>query len=283
MTARIQKNTETNRFELINNNTNELIKSYVYESDLNNYINNNNIDIIDEVSYTPISNTVPTFGINTRFDFVTQLTQMIINRDVNSFILTGSGGIGKSYNLLQTLGKNNKVEDEDYIIVKGGTTARGMFDLFYNNPTKLIIFDDCDDVLKDKRAINLLKGLLDTTGESRIAKWITVDGIEEVNFTGQVIFISNLLKDTLPQPLVSRSYFVDLHMTSEELISRLNFILPNMEHQLELSERKECLDLLNKYKEFTSDLNARTLIKLFNIRASGNEHWEQLAIYSLMS
>ena len=109
-------------------------------------------------------------------------------------------------------------------------------------------------------------------------------GIEEVIFTGSVVFISNLPMSKLPQPLLSRSLTVDLHMTLEETIERLDYILPHMESSLSDDKKKECLNLLNQYKEVTRDVNARTLLKLFAIREGmDSELWKDLAVYSLIN
>jgi uncharacterized protein YktA (UPF0223 family) len=282
MRANIQLNQTTTRHELVDTN-NKLIKSYVSKQDILNYAKMNDIEILDEVIYTETKIHIPTFKINTRFDFVTKLSNMVIHGKVNSFVLTGGPGLGKSYNLIQELTKLNRVEDEDYIFVKGASTARGLFQIIKNNPSKLIIFDDCDDVLKDPKATNILKAVLEQGARARMVSWSTSDGIDVVSFTGQIIFISNLPKGRLPAPIISRSFFVDLHMTNEEVIERLRFILPNMNDVvLTLDEKIECLDLLNEYKEVTSDLNARTLNKLFSIRAIGIG-WKELATYTLMA
>lgn len=280
---KIQFNKTTGRYELVNGNM--LVKAYVSRKDLQNYIDQNDITISEEVDYIETGIDIPKFSINQRFDFVKQLTDMVLDNHVKSFVLSGPGGIGKSYELTRKLLEKEYREDIDYVTIKGALTAKGLFDIFKNNSTKLIILDDTDDSLKDQKAVNLIKAAVDTTGEKRTISWVTTEGIDQVEFTGQIIFITNLPKQKVPQPILSRSFMVDLHMTPSETIERLEFILPNMDTDLPIEQRRECLELLNEYREITRDLNARTLLKLFAIRANGEQTgvWRELATYSLIS
>lgn len=276
---KIQINQTTKRYELLNNG--KLEKSYVSRKDLQNHIDQNGIVITEEVSYDVVTCDVPAFSINQRFEFVSQLSEMVINGKVNSFLLLGAGGLGKSYSIGQKLEEHNMTEGQDYVIIKGALTPKGMFEVLKENSSKLIILDDTDDSLKDPKTVNMLKAALDTN-KRRVISWVTYEGVDEIEFLGTVIFISNLPKDKLPQPLLSRSLMVDLHMTLEETIERLKFILPHMDTELSMEQRIECLDLLDEYKHLSRDVNARTLLKLFAIRNTGSA-WKQLAIYSLVN
>ena len=46
------------------------------------------------------------FGINQRFSFVEQMVDMIVQKTLPSAVITGEGGLGKSYTVLKSLEKN---------------------------------------------------------------------------------------------------------------------------------------------------------------------------------
>jgi hypothetical protein len=82
-----------------------------------------------------------TFTINQRFEFLGNLTQMVIGGITPSLIVTGEGGLGKTHSVTQTI-KANDVEEDCYIFFKGYSTARGLYNTLYDNNGKLIIFDE---------------------------------------------------------------------------------------------------------------------------------------------
>ena len=181
------------------------------------------------------------FGINERFEFVGDLVTMVANKTSASAIITGEGGLGKTYTVVKTLEANGmedasnlmEMEDEDEImdrddkqftIVKGFSTAKGLYRILFEHRNSFLVFDDCDSVLKDPVAVNLLKGALDSY-DKRIISWnCESKGDDDLprsfQFNGGVIFISNLTLATLNQALRSRSLCVDLSMTKSRSSSR---------------------------------------------------------------
>lgn len=160
-----------------------------------------------------------------------------------SYIAYGTGGLGKTYTLMEKVLPEHNIrvydreldpepEDYDAIVMKGSTGLRDMWANIVKNKDKLIIFDDCDSMWGNEAAENLLKGMLDTTGDGTVRYAATVVKDEEGNplpreikFTGQVIFISNLERERFPQPLISsRCASTDLTMTKEETLEKLNDI-----------------------------------------------------------
>lgn len=232
----------------------------------------------------------PKFSINQRFSFLANLVKMVINNQAVSAIISGSGGLGKSYTVLQQLEIAGLVEDDDYVIIKGFSTARGLYNKLYDHSDKLLVFDDCDSVLTDKVAANLLKGALDSY-DKRVITWnaAPVPGAERENrfeFTGRIVFISNLSQSALPQALVSRSATVDVTMDVEEKIERMETVLPYLSQQTPLSIKEECLELLKEYRYHAKDLNFRTLLKVIAIREASEkdeamDDWKDMSVYML--
>ena len=177
------------------------------------------------------------FSINERFGFVSDMVNMLARGDQASVVVTGPGGLGKSHTVTQALTKAGfkdiSVLDENFevgsrlnmrkafTVIKGYSTPKGLYRLLYENKDGVLVFDDCDSVLKDPVSLNLLKGALDSYSK-RIISWradLKDDDLpQSFEFKGRVVFISNLSSDTLDQAIISRSMAVDLSMTTEQKI-----------------------------------------------------------------
>ena len=226
------------------------------------------------------------FDINDKFRFLENMVGMVVKKTAVSMIITGEGGLGKTFTVMKQIKKRDLVEEFDYTVIKGYSTAKGLYRTMYENSDKLIIFDDCDEVLKDPTAKNLLKGALDSYDERKIS-WITnkelADCPSEFEFTGRIIFISNLPPERIEQAILSRSMSIDLSMTAEVKIERMQNILDKIMPNVDIDIKQECLDLLNKNKQYCQDLNFRTLMKIISMRTDedNSEDWENMAIYAM--
>ena len=104
----------------------------------------------------------------------------------------------------------------DYAVIKGFSTPKAMYRALFENQDKLVIFDDCDSILKDLTALNILKADLDSYGKRTIS-WLTERESEDLptsfEFKGQVLFISNLPLDRMNSAIMSRAFTVDVSMT----------------------------------------------------------------------
>lgn len=63
---------------------------------------------------------------------------------------------------MKTIKKLGLTEGKDYIIKKGKITTLSMYRTLIEQIDGLVIFDDCDSVVDDSNAVNMLKGALDT-------------------------------------------------------------------------------------------------------------------------
>lgn len=226
-----------------------------------------------------------TFNINQRFNFLNKLTKMVIYDITPSLIVTGEGGLGKTHSVSEAI-TSTGLEDDDYVFFKGYSTARGLYNTLYDNNGKLIIFDDCDSVLEDKVAVNILKSALDSY-EKRTISWMAKmnkndEYPQQFDFTGRIIFISNKAKTSIDGAILSRSLTVDLTMTPDEKIERMSTIISNILPQYSDEVKTEALDFLRENK-LSSNINMRTLIMVIKMRYSNPENWQDMATYMLNS
>jgi hypothetical protein len=175
--------------------------------------------------------------------------------------------------------------DKYFIAVKGHSTAKGLYRTLFENRKAIVIFDDCDSVLKDPISLNILKSALDSYSKRTIswnADMRDEDLPRSFNFEGGVIFISNIEQNKLAQSIRSRSMMIDLSMTIDQKIERMGFIVKTDEFLPEYSKsiKKDALNLISDIKDEIKDINLRTLITVCKVRAS-NEDYKELAIYML--
>ena len=238
------------------------------------------------------------FGINQRFDFVEKLVTMVANRVQPSAVITGEGGLGKTFTVKETLAKCG-IEDltavmaeaeesfgEGYVMVKGYSTAKGLYRTLYENNGSIIVFDDCDSILKDPTALNILKGALDSY-DTRWVSWNsemkeTDDLPRTFEFTGSIIFISNMDQNSIDQAVRSRSMMIDLSMNDSQKIDRMEHIAlqDNFMEGFSAEHKMDALNLLREIKDEVKEISLRTLMSVTKIRAT-NDDWKDLATYML--
>lgn len=244
---------------------------------------------------------VDEFAINDRFTFTEQLVDMVATGQTASCVITGEGGLGKSYSVMKALrasglkdvselpiGTTLAGERKYFRVIKGFSTAKGLYKILFENQTGIVVFDDCDSILKDPDATNLLKGALDSY-DKRYITWntsINDDGLpSSFEFKGGVVFISNMDKDRISQAIRSRAMNVDLSMTTDQKIERMATIMESDEFlpNISIEMKRDALDVIQEYKDKANEISLRTLINVTKIRASGNDNWEQLAKYMLVN
>ena len=232
------------------------------------------------------------FNVNERFEFLEELTEMVKDGKSNSLLVLGEGGIGKTYTVLEKLKTKNTLinffnsKEESFHICKGHSTSRGLYNTLYDHNNKLIVFDDCDSVLEDKIAQNILKSALDSY-DKRTISWSKKmpkgdDYPQEFEFTGSIIFISNKRKSQIHQPLLDRGFVVNLEMSKSEKIDRMAHIMPNLiQDKFSLNDGYAALEFIRINMENTTNLSIRSLIDVLKIKANKKENWQKLAEYVL--
>jgi hypothetical protein len=240
------------------------------------------------------------YDINTRFGFVEKLVNMVASGVQPSAVITGEGGLGKTYTVTKTLEASGYKDISDladfqvgtvintrkcFTMVKGYSTAKGLYRTLFENNKSIVVFDDCDAVLKDPVALNILKSALDSYGK-RIISWnadMKDDDLpRSFNFEGRVIFISNMDQDRIDQAIRSRSMMIDLSMTTNQKIDRMEFIAQSDEFlpEYDATVKADALALIREIQSECKEISLRTLIAVSKVRAS-NKEWKDLATYML--
>jgi hypothetical protein len=241
------------------------------------------------------------FTINERFGFLSDMVTMLAKGDQASVVVTGPGGLGKSHTVSATLTKagfndlstldeldiGDNVPKNSFRVVKGYSTPKGLYRTLYENRNSIIVFDDCDSVLKDPVSLNLLKAALDSYSK-RIISWradIRDEDLPTVfEFKGRVVFISNMASTSLDQAIITRSLAVDLSMTTMQKIERMRFLLNEKDFMPEYDKacKQDAMNLIASLADTVKELSLRTLIQVTKIRKSNpNNNWKGLAEYAI--
>jgi hypothetical protein len=256
----------------------------------------------------PNLNSAPTveseFQINERFMIMEDYVDMVAKNELASALVTGEGGLGKTFTVMRTL-KNAGLEDiskldigarfagaHGYLVVKGYSTAKGLFRTLYENRNQIVVFDDCDNVLKDPNAVNILKSALDSYDERMVTwnaeGWGSDDDLPKTfEFTGGVIFISNLSKHKVPQAIRSRAMCADVSMTRAEVVERMRVIAESPEFLPEFDDeiKADALEFVaeNANNPMITSLNLRSLVNVCKARAAKPDTWKRLGLYSIVN
>jgi len=215
------------------------------------------------------------------FNNLERLTKMVGRGIQPSLVVTGMAGMGKTHIVKETLTDMGLIESKDFVHFKGRATAAGLFVTLYENSDKIIILDDCDSVFRDDDAVNILKGALDSYDTRKIS-YITSKPLKDeygdplprhFEFTGRVIFISNISQSKLDEAIRSRSFVADISMNTEQMFLRMEQLIGKMENKIPMAAKKQALeimkDLHSKYEGI--DINLRSFIKAARICAMGFE------------
>lgn len=232
------------------------------------------------------------------------LVKLTINSAANALFVSGKGGVGKTHTTEKILASMGLRDGGGYFKNTGSASAAGMYSLLFRYKNDIVFFDDSDDALKDQESRNLLKAATDT---KKIRKLVwnkmgknVVDGDEMTDeeildqgliprffeFTGKVIFISNLELDKLDPDgaLRTRAFIINIDPTEVEIYDFMEKIVGDIELEdglkLDLKARKHVVDLLRKGKSKQS-ANLRKLSRGLNMSAGAIAAGVEVSDYDL--
>jgi hypothetical protein len=246
--------------------------------------------------------------IRERFEILDEMTKAAVAGDVRAMIVSGPPGVGKSYGVEKIVeaaclfdkisGKRLRAE-----VVKGSATALGLYQTLYKYSDRncVLVFDDCDSILLDDVALNLLKGALDS-GKKRKISWLSDSSVlrregvpDSFNFNGTVIFITNLKFDKMKSQklrdhldaLQSRCHYLDLTLdTMRDKILRIRQIANDgqlfEEYEFDTETQEEIIDFMTHNSTRFREMSLRMAIKIADLRKSFPAKWKAMAEVTCM-
>lgn len=246
--------------------------------------------------------------IRQRFEILDEMATAATTGDIRAMIVSGPPGVGKSYGVERIVekaclfdmvsGKRLRAE-----VVKGSATALGLYSTLYkySDSNCVLVFDDCDSILVDDVALNLLKGALDS-GKKRKISWLSDSNLlrregipDSFNFNGSVIFITNLKFDQMKSQklrdhldaLQSRCHYLDLTLdTMRDKVLRIKQIAADgalfAEYNFEQAVQDEIIAFLEENKNKFREMSLRMAIKVADLRKSFPLKWKAMAEVTCM-
>jgi hypothetical protein len=277
------------------------------------------IDNIADIEYTNGMTTEPTAvpeptraaetdeqamdRIRERFDILHEMTKATVSGDIRAMIVSGPPGVGKSFGVEQEIdkatmfdklaGKRLRAE-----VVKGSATPIGLYQTLYkySDSNCVVVFDDCDSILLDDVALNLLKGALDS-GKKRKISWLSEssslrrEGIpDSFEFKGSAIFITNLKFDKMKSQklrdhldaLQSRCHYLDLTLdTMRDKLLRIKQIAKDgvlfADYDFAPEVQDDIIDFMDANQNRLREVSLRMAIKIADLRKMSVLNWKRLA------
>lgn len=162
--------------------------------------------------------------ISLRYRAMERMTDRLSKGELNSLIVSGPPGLGKSYTMRDALARNTQTDveydlrkkdreqlaemlgDEDTPYrytdwIGGGVSAVGLYKSLWNcSNGGILVLDDADEIFRDEVSLNLLKVALDSSPTRyvswrRESSWLRGEDEEipdRFDFQGHVCFITNV-------------------------------------------------------------------------------------------
>jgi DNA-binding NarL/FixJ family response regulator len=244
-----------------------------------------------------------------RFDILEDMTRAVKKGEVRAMIVSGAPGVGKSFGVEKVLAPHALLSDiandsklKKFEIVKGAMSAIGLYKKLYEYSDKkcILVFDDCDSVLLDDIALNILKAALDTS-KKRVISWNTdsrsliAEGVpNSFEYKGGAIFITNInfanikskkLQDHLAA-LESRCHYIDLtiHTERDKMLRIRQIVADGMlkDYEFSTEQEAELVEFIAANKARLRELSLRTVLKAADLIKSFPQRWQRVAEVSLM-
>lgn len=236
--------------------------------------------------------------LNDRFDILEEMTLSAVAGDVRALIVSGPGGLGKSFTVDKAL---DCLPRERWTAIRGTVNKTGLFKTLYQyrHPGNVIVFDDADRIFFDDDCLNLLKAACDTMKTREISylsefKLVDEDTSEVIPrqfvFEGTVIFITNQDFDTViasgskiaphMEALITRSHYIDLAMkTRRDYLIRIRQVVNQgmlRDQGLNKQQEQEVLDFIDENQDKLRELSLRMALKLSTLMKTSKD-WRRTA------
>lgn len=187
----------------------------------------------------------------------------------NATVITGEGGIGKTFLTVETVKKELQKDEWDY---KSGFTSPLAFYkyLYFNRNKKLLVIDDVEGIFDNDKSVNILKGTLwDTAGKRMVSYDTTSDKAEGVpnvfEIKANLIILCNKIPnidDKNTSALISRTIYYELEFSYAQKLKIINEILA-LRNDINKKQKKLVIEIIKQETSLaTKNFNLRSMERL---------------------
>lgn len=234
--------------------------------------------------------------VERKFELYRAMLRAVAVGNIQHAIVHGPPGIGKSYELQDTFDKYAASGNLNWTSASGHVTALSLYNMLFEmrGPDDICVFDDCDEVFKDRVAMNILKAATDTK-KTRTIAWESTGGkplAPRFEYTGRVVVLSNadFEKNAHLQALVDRMFFIPLQLNTNERVARVVQVLtkPEAGKQIHPQADRVAAWIVCNHDKLGPRLTLRTAVKACQLAtfatqldADGKPEWEKMAELTL--
>lgn len=192
----------------------------------------------------------------------------------NGCILSGPAGLSKTFKVLHELQKRN-VKFELY---NAHASSLGLFELLHVNRTGVVVLDDLESIMEDKRSVGILKAASFSATGVREVTWNSTTKVlaerglpSRFIFEGKIIIVTNdeyKTRNPSFQALLSRMpvFKLNFNMDARKILVRSVIIKQDM-FGLPPEDKKKVLEYMESLLDYSKmeNYNLRTAIRAMEI------------------
>ena len=266
--------------------------------------NINEYESIDDINTPSKTDDEIKLDLDETFDILEEMTRSVASSIIKGLVVSGPAGIGKSHTVETTLHNELNVlaimsgSKSMYECIHGNTSASMLYEKLWNykEPNNVLVFDDCDGILYDEDALNILKAALDSK-HSRKIYWNTNSYVldkkdipNSFEYKGGIIFITNVDFTQVRSPrisnhleaIISRCHYMDLGINSlrEKMIHIKNVVEKNellRHYNFNNNETEEVMKYIIDNSTKLREVSLRSVLKTADLRKAVPERWKKFA------
>ena len=260
------------------------------------------------------SERVNALPINKRYGAMETLFRAVLRGIIPATMVQSGPGIGKTHMLLEILKELGAKENIDYVIIKAGTSAFGIYKIVCHwaeiaqqrdedakkkdgksqvkKPRAIVPTIILDDVFIPKTGpvVEVCKGLMDTYKVRQIS-WNT-DRAEidpevakekgklpaKVMFSGGVIILTNQKLKDIDKPMQDRAAFIPIQVTDAEMVERIKTIASSSKFQPDVNPKlkMQVVNWLCSNEYEGDERSMRTLVKALGLAQADPKNWREI-------
>lgn len=190
-------------------------------------------------------------GAEKHYQIIRELVRVVVRRYAPCLIMRSRPGLGKSYQVLETLEKEGLERKKDYNIVNSYSTPLEFYHLLWRNRKNILFLDDLEALVNDQKSLAILRSATWSPDEKRIVHYhsTTRSLYAPMSFEfegGLIICINSLPSNPFVTALISRSLFYEFDLTPEEIFGVMSEMARKPHPGTTLEERLELVNFIEE-------------------------------------